>query len=94
MNKRPKQNRQTKQGNATRKRIMDYLRKHQVLISPVSMREIGEAVGLRLAAVSHHIEVLESQNVIRRPDPDNGSRTRHIEIVENQKEEEKEKSKS
>ena len=63
---------------------MKYLIETQVMISPASMREISEAVGVALTSVSTHLIVLEELGQIKRPDT--RSRTRHIEIVQTQME--------
>jgi len=55
-----------KQGDATRKKILDYLKQHVELIAPVSYAEIAEGTGLLSTnTVEHHLKILQEQGKIK-----------------------------
>jgi SOS-response transcriptional repressor LexA len=71
-------NKNSKQGEETRARIMAHLRKNQILICADSYLEIAEAVGVASTSnIFHHLQILEKQGLIKRP----AGLARHIEII-------------
>lgn len=74
-------NKNSKQGDETRAKIMAFLKANQIMICPVSFEEIAIAVGVgSVSVVAHHLEILEKQNLIKKP----AKTARHIEIVQTQ----------
>lgn len=53
-------------GQEVRKNITEFLRKNQVTVSPVSLRDISRELGLGLSTVYHHVRLLQNQGVISR----------------------------
>jgi SOS-response transcriptional repressor LexA len=65
-------------GKEARQKIMDFLKREQVTISPVSYREIAEAAGISsTSVVDYHLSILEKQGRIERT-----GQARHIRVVE------------
>ena len=77
MNKKPNKN-----GIEVRKRMIEYLKKQEKLISPVSIRELGEACFISsTSVVNYHLEQLEKQGKIKRHE----GKFRFIELVHDEK---------
>ena len=53
-------------GQEVRKNIVEFLRKNQVTVSPVSLRDIARELGLGLSTAYHHVRLLTDQGVISR----------------------------
>lgn len=66
------------QGAEVRRKIMDFLKRNEVKIAPVSFEEIAEGVGISsTSVVSYHLDKLEKAGKIQR----DKNKFRHIQIV-------------
>lgn len=75
-------NNHSTKGNQTREKIMEYLKSQEILICPVSMQEIADAVGLSsTSAVSHHLNELEKMGKVSTPASSGRRKVRGIQIV-------------
>ena len=72
-------NTHTTQGQQVRDKILDFLKRKQVTISPVTFFEIAEEIGgASTSVVTYHLGVLEKEGKIRR----DKNKARHIEVIE------------
>jgi SOS-response transcriptional repressor LexA len=71
-----------KPGEKIRGKILEFLRENEILIVPVTLREIGDAVGIEHPSVTHyHLKKLEKDKKIKRQ----GGRFRFIKLVKHDK---------
>ena len=72
----------TRDGDGSRKKIMEYLEQHEVKICPVSFQEIADGTGLSRTSIMHHLDIMERVGVIRKSTRGKQKRlARHIQIV-------------
>jgi len=69
----------SKQGDEVRAKILEFLKKREVKISPVSIQEICDELGISSTSVTiYHLGVLEKEGKVKR----DKVISRHIEVIE------------